>query len=149
MSTATLHESATPTATEAELAGESKKQLARYASRSLKLHVADRRGQAITLPAPAVRLLIRLLAEMAAGHAVALLPIQAELSTQQAADALGVSRPFLVKLLDGGKIPSRKVGAHRRVLFSDLMAYRQKHDRRRLKALSELTAQAQQLNMGY
>ena len=106
----------------------------RYARRDLRLQVAGKRGEAITLPASAVRLLVRMLSEMAAGNAVTLVPIHAELTTQQAADALGVSRPFLVKLLDEGKIPSRKVGTHRRVLFNDLLAYRQKVDQRRLEA---------------
>ena len=149
MSTVTLREPVAPTKAEVRLAGESGRRLARYAQRDLKLQIAGKHGEAITLPASAVRLLVRLLSEMAAGNAVALVPIHAELTTQQAADALGVSRPFLVKLLDEGEIPSRKVGTHRRVLFSDLMTFRQKNDRRRLKALDELAAQAQELEMGY
>lgn len=149
MSTATLREPVVPTEAEAQLASESSRRLAHYAQRNLKIQIAGKHGEAITLPASAVRLLVRLLSEMAAGNAVTLVPIHAELTTQQAADALGVSRPFLVKLLDEGKIPSRKVGTHRRVLFSDLLAYRQKVDQHRLKALEELAAQAQELKMGY
>jgi excisionase family DNA binding protein len=149
MSTVTLREPAAPTEAESQLASESSRRLARYARRDLKLQIAGKRGEAITLPASAVRLLVRLLSEMAAGNAVTLVPIHAELTTQQAAEALGVSRPFLVKLLDEGNIPFRKVGTHRRVLFSDLMSYRQKTDQRRLKALDELAAQAQELKMGY
>jgi len=149
MSTATLHESGAPTKAEAKLASESSCRLARYARRDLKLQIAGKTGEAITLPAAAVRLLVRALAEMAAGHAVTLTPTRTELTSQQAAEVLGVSRPFLVKSLDGGKIPSRKVGTHRRVRFSDLLAYRQQTDQRRLQTLEELTAQAQQLKMGY
>lgn len=149
MTNATLKNPAAPTAIEAKLAGESGRQLARYSRRNLKLQIAGKVGQTLTLPASAVRLLVRLLSEMAAGNAVALIPVQAHLTTQQAAEALGVSRPFLIKLLDKGHIPSRKVGTHRRVLLSDLMAYKQKQDRQRLKALDELAAQAQELEMGY
>ncbi len=138
-----------PTEMEARLAGESSRRLARYARRDLKIRLAGKSSEVITLPATAVRLLVRLLSEMAAGNRMTLVPVHAEMTTQQAADALGVSRPFLVKLLDTGRIPSRKVGTHRRVSFNDLLAYRQKIDRRRLKSLSELTAQAQELNMGY
>jgi excisionase family DNA binding protein len=149
MTTATLIKPVAPTKAESKIAGESSRRLARYIQRDLKVQIAGKRGEAITLPASAVRLLVRLLAEMGAGNAVTLLPVHAELSTQQAADALGVSRPFIVALLDDGKIPSRKVGTHRRVLFSDLMAFRQKNDKRRLGALNELATQAQVLKMGY
>ncbi|HET6248347.1 MAG TPA: excisionase family DNA-binding protein [Tepidisphaeraceae bacterium] len=143
------HDPVVPTKAQVQLASESGRRLARYAQRNLKLQIAGEHGEAITLPAPAVRLLVRLLSEMAAGNAVTLVPVHAELTTQQAAGALGVSRPFLVKLLDEGEIPSRKVGTHRRVLFSDLMVFKKKNHQQRLKALDELAAQAQELKMGY
>ncbi len=149
MSATKVRDRMAPTAAESQLASESGRRLARYTQRNLKLQIAGKHGEAITLPAPAVRLLVRVLSEMAAGNAVTLLPVHAELTTQQAAEALGVSRPFLVKLLDEGALPSRKVGTHRRVLLSDLMDYRQKTDRLRLEALDDLAAQAQELKMGY
>jgi excisionase family DNA binding protein len=103
----------------------------------------------IELPDEAVELLRAVLAHMAEGNAVQLVPVHAELTTQQAADLLGVSRPFLVRLLEQGAIPHRKVGAHRRVLASDLLQYKEREDRERRDAARELTEEAQKLGLDY
>jgi excisionase family DNA binding protein len=105
--------------------------------------------EVIELPFAAVRLFIDLLNEMAEGNAVSLIPTHAELTTQQAADLINVSRSFLVKLLDEQEIPHRKVGTHRRVMFSDLQAYEERVRRDRSKVLDELVAESQALGLGY
>jgi excisionase family DNA binding protein len=144
----------TPTEDDSKLAQESSRVLAAHlaARRRLRVQVVPEKGQpgeAVAVPESALRLLTDILTEMAAGNAVTLIPVHAELTTQQAADLLNVSRPFLVGLLEAGKIPHRKVGTHRRVLFSDLMAYKKKVEAESLQALEELAAQAQELDMGY
>jgi len=148
MSALTMPEPVTPTVDDARLAKTSSRRLAPFLNRNLLVRLVDSE-EAVELPAAAVRLLVDLLSAMAEGNAVTLIPIHAELTTQQAADLLGVSRPFLVKQLEEDTIPYRKVGTHRRVLFSDLMAYKREMDRKRLGALDELAAQAQELDMGY
>ena len=105
--------------------------------------------QVLSIPAPALRLLNEILKEMAKGNAVTLIPIHALLTTQEAADILNVSRPFLIGLLEAGRMPYQRLGSHRRILFKDLMAFKEKTDADREEALRALTEEAQELSVGY
>ena len=136
------------------LARSSRARLEKYLApvpESVRLQIADpgKPVDSVELPSSALYLLSRILDEMADGHNVSVVPQRAEISTQKAADYLNVSRPYVVGLIDTGEIPSRKVGNRRRVLFTDVEAFRQRSDTARLEALAELSAQAQELNMGY
>ena len=105
----------------------------------------DADGDLIELPPMVTRLLEVLLEHLAAGRGVSIMPLEAELTTQQAADLLGVSRPFLIKLLEEKAIAYRKVGKHRRVRVADLLAYRDQNNINRSKALDELASIGQEL----
>lgn len=104
-------------------------------------------AERLALPRSAVELMARILAHMAAGRSVSVVPLHAEITTQQAADMLNVSRPFLVGLLDADQIEYRMVGTHRRVKASSLMAYQRNDDARRRGAADELTALSQELKL--
>jgi excisionase family DNA binding protein len=139
-----------PTPQETVLAKASCEQLHRFFEEDppaqLVVTVGERK---VTIPSSALKILVEILNQMAKGRAVTLIPIHAELTTQQAAELLNVSRPFLIKLLETGEVPFRKVGTRRKVKFQDLMNYKMKIDKAREQVLDELAAQAQDLNMGY
>ena len=101
----------------------------------------------VKLPLSAARMLIRILEEMARGTAVTLIPVHAELTTQEAAEMLNISRPSLIQLLDEGKIDYRRVGTHRRVRFEGLMKYKRAAEAARRAALEELAAYDQELGI--
>ncbi len=109
----------------------------------------DEPGATIELPAAAVALLRQILAELANGNAVTVAPVHSELTTQQAADILNVSRPFLVGLLDSNRIPFRRVGNRRRIRLRDVLAYQRREEIHRQELLDELTAEAEDLGLDY
>ncbi|TVR48237.1 MAG: helix-turn-helix domain-containing protein [Planctomycetota bacterium] len=148
MTTLTMPEPIAPSVHDTELAQISSRQLARFLRHDLKVRAGEG-DEIITIPAAAVRLLVDLLAAMAEGNAVTVMPIHAELTTQQAADLLGVSRPFIIKLIKEGHLPHHMVGTHRRVLFKDLMSYKKDQQVRQMKALEELAAEGQAIGEGY
>ena len=116
------------------------------------IQIFDDQQQAhhVELPTSALRLLVEILAELADGNAVKVMPVHAELTTQEAADLLNVSRPYLVKLLEEGGLPFHKTGNHRKVRFADLMQYKEARLRASRQSMAELTEQAQLLRLpGY
>jgi len=147
-STEAQYEPRVPTQADSRIARESSRTLSRYVSRGISVRVSDT-DDVVDLPKTAVQLLVDILANMAEGNAVTLMPVHAELTTKQAADLLGVSRPYLIRLLEDQKIPFHMVGTHRRVYFGDLQNYKKTIHEQRGKALDKLVAQGQELNMGY
>lgn len=150
-STARIHEDAiVPSEEDVKLAATSSRQLAAILGRgeTAQLRLIDGK-QEITIPVSAIYLLADILGQMATGRAIHLVPHHAELTTQQAADFLNVSRPYLIGLLDRSEIPCRKVGTHRRIAFLELLKYKERSATNRTKVLDELATEAQKLNIGY
>lgn len=102
--------------------------------------------KSLDLPPSVVTLLKRIFTEMAQGKAVDIVALETELTTQQAADVLNVSRPFVIKLLDEGELSHRLVGRHRRVLLKDVLAHKEKMQRKSRKAMDELAQLSQEMN---
>jgi excisionase family DNA binding protein len=131
-------------------AKEASRALAEFGGHQLTVSVAQGdRTKEVELPPPAVEILIRMLTEMGEGNAITLVPTRALLTTQQAADMLGVSRPFITQQMKDARIPFQKIGTHRRIALTDLVKYRRKMAEESDKAMNELVAQAQELGMGY
>ena len=123
-------------------------------SRAHRIALIDRDGgpdssPALELPPKVLRFFAEMLGAMAEQKLVTLVPQKHELTTQEAAAFLNVSRPFVIKEIEAGKIPHRKVGRHRRVAFTDLVKYQRASQAASDQALQDLTDQAQQLGLGY
>jgi len=103
----------------------------------------------IEIPQTVFNVLMKILVIMSQGKPFSLIPMDEELTTQQAADILSVSRPYLNKIIDLGEIPHRKVGRNRRIKYSDLLEYKKQQEEKSKIALQELADEAQELDMGY
>ena len=141
-----------PSKADIEISRESSRILASFLnshSKTQKIKVESEGGaeKSLLIPSVAYELLIDILSQMSQGNAVTIVPVYSELSTQQAANLLNVSRPYLIKLLDSGEIPHRKVGKHRRILAQDLYRYKADIDAKRSQSLDELTALSEELGL--
>jgi excisionase family DNA binding protein len=112
-----------------------------------ELKLAGLADEPMTLPLSLRRVLQEALPALARGHAVTIVRFQKDLTTQQAADLLDVSRPYLVRLLDEGKIPSTKTGTHRRVHLDDVLAYRDRRDAERREAFKKLVRMTEDMGL--
>jgi excisionase family DNA binding protein len=121
----------------------------RFETQQIQIFDEQNKAHSVELPTSALRLLVDILAELAAGNAVKVVPVHAELTTQEAADLLNVSRPHLIKLLESGDLSYHKTGKHRRVRFADLMDYKNRRDTASERAMTLLAEQAQALRTGY
>jgi excisionase family DNA binding protein len=154
MTNTTLSKLILPVEREVQAAVQGQRALAAYLATKFEtqsIQIFDDKNQAhqVELPTSALRLLVDILAELADGNAVQVVPVHAELTTQEAADLLNVSRPHLVKLLEEGLLPYHRTGKHRRVRFADLMQFKSERDHASEQAMAELAKQAQELGMGY
>jgi excisionase family DNA binding protein len=154
MTNTTLSKMTLPVEREVQAAVQGQRALAAYLATKFEtqsIQIFDDKNQAhqVELPTSALRLLVDILAELADGNAVQVVPVHAELTTQEAADLLNVSRPHLVKLLEEGLLPYHRTGKHRRVRFADLMQFKSERDHASEQAMAELAKQAQELGMGY
>lgn len=133
-----------PSADDRQIANQLRRILASQKAGGAKLRVPDpetRKPVEITLTPAMSDLFLELLRHIGSGDAVTLLPIQQMLTTQQAADLLNMSRPYLIKLIEKGDIPHSMVGRHRRLKAEDVFAYKTARDKARSKAMDELIAE--------
>ncbi|TCZ22350.1 helix-turn-helix domain-containing protein [Pantoea agglomerans] len=150
MTSSILDNVSLPAQKEIEVALRGQRELAtflttKFETQKISIHDANGEKHQIELPTSALRLLMNILGELAEGNAVQVVPVHAELTTQEAANILNVSRPHMVKILEEGKLPHHKTGRHRRVLFADLMRYKAQRETESNEAMQELVDLSQEL----
>lgn len=121
--------------------------VARYQGRLSSARLVAPDGETVELPESVYRILTQVVQAMSRGLAVAVMPLHLELTTQEAADLLNVSRQYLVQLLNHGAIPYTKTGTHRRIRYGDLIAYKDVRDRQRREGLRRLSRLSEELRM--
>ena len=140
-----------PTPEESKLARETFRKLTAHRSRAHKvdllLSTGAGRSEHAAVPKRALDLLAEILRQTAEGNAVAVLPVHQELTTQEAADLMNVSRPFIIALIEKEELPAHRVGSHRRIPLAAVLALKSKTDADRDKALDFLVAQSQELKL--
>ena len=135
-----------------EVAGRAARRISDYLSSHPGEDLIEALGEvgaddALVIPRPTVVMLAQVLSLLESGHGVQIIPKDAELTTQQAADVLNVSRPYIIGLLESGQIPFRKVGRHRRITFEALMEYKRQDDLKRRAAADDLADLSQDLGL--
>ena len=149
---AVLHRPSAEEQKEAKLAHDTLEGVSNYLEKEEQDHRIELRVDEkvkVNVPQSALKFLLKYLHSLSEGRAVSILPVDSEMSTQQAADILNVSRPHLVKMLENNEIPHHKVGRHRRINAKDLIEYKRQRDEERDDFLDDLASQAQELDMGY
>jgi excisionase family DNA binding protein len=127
--------------------GKIERELEESSTEIKKARLIGASGEEIELPDSLYQLLHQVVYHLIQGKAVSIVPVNKELTTQEAADLLNVSRPYLVKLLESGQINYKKVGTHRRVRFADLMAYKQQFKQRQAELLDEMVSLSEEAGL--
>ena len=143
-----------PSAAEVELAKLARHQLSaaiEASGEAQRINVIDRSGKAheIMIPSSTLNIMVEVLTQLSQGNSVRITPVHVELTTQEGADMLNMSRPTFIRLLDSNEIPFSRTGNRRRVSYADVMEYKSRQQENRLAALEELSASDQDLDMGY
>lgn len=130
-------------------AGEALRSISNHVPAGLVLKLRDGDTEsAVEIPPEVVPYLVEILGQMANGNGVRVVPVHAELTTQQAADLLKTSRPYLIKVLEAGGIPFSLVGTHRRIKLGELLAYKRARHADRRAILDDLSVEGQELELG-
>jgi excisionase family DNA binding protein len=138
-----------PASSEADLFNQLRDQIDALFGGAQKPYLLGPDGERIDVPESALEALRVIIEAMADGQSISLVPHDKELTSQEAADILNVSRPHLIKLLDRGELPFHRVGTHRRIRIEDVLAYRDRRDAERDAALDDLARLSEELPGGY